>query len=96
MNYSEYNTTEYKITFDGRKYFFRDALKLFLTKTKINDVVIEKAEKVIEIILKVIKQENFELDAQNKIKVDNRLILKLCEQNFLARHSQKLNLKCNF
>ena len=88
MNYSEYgNTTQYKLVIRGKKYFFRDALKLYLTESKIKDFIVEIAEKIIHYILDTIKNSNFDIDRQHRIKFNNTIIANLSQRNFLARHS---------
>lgn len=88
MNYSEYgNSTQHKLAIRGKKYFFRDALKLYLVESKTEGLVVETAEKAIHYILDTIKNSDFDIDGQHRIKFTNTIIAQLNQRYFLARHS---------
>jgi len=90
MKYSEYgNKTEFKITIAKKKYFFRDALKLYLDKYNDKESIgYIKALKANEIILSVLKDVNFEIDSQKKIIFKMPIIIALAEKDFLVKNSK--------
>ena len=96
MKYSEFNnSSEYKITIGKKKYSFRNAAKYFLEEKyhfKENEEIPEnhlyhKSDKIIEQILSVVKDSDFEIDNNNKIIFTNHIIVKLANKDFLAKNS---------
>ena len=90
MKYSEYgNKTEYKIVVANKKYFFRDALKLYLDKYDDQESIgYKKSLKIIETILSVLKDIDFEIDSQKKIIFKMPIIMALAQKDFLAKNSK--------
>ena len=96
MKYSEFNNSnEYKIRIARKKYSFRDAAKYYLKekyKPKKDEIFPEdhlyhKSNKIIDQILTVIKDNDFELDNNNKIIFTNHIIIKLAQKEYLAKNS---------
>jgi len=91
MTYSEYNNKiEYKITISKKKYFFRDAIKLYIEDNKIDDQSITgtKSSKINETILAVVKKIDFKLDRKKRILFDMTVITALATKVFLAKNSK--------
>ncbi len=88
--YSEYgNKTEYKIVVAKKKYFFRDALKLYLHKYEDKESIsYKKSLTIIETILLVLKDMDFEIDSQKKIIFKMPIIMAFAEKDFLAKNSK--------
>jgi len=90
VTYSEYgNKTEYKIVVANKKYFFREALKLYSDKYDDKESIsYKKSLKIIENILSVLKDMDFEIDSQKKIIFKMPIIMALAEKDFLAKNSK--------
>ncbi len=88
MIYSEYgNNPEYKILIKKKKFFFREAINLFLNDYETQNEIKDKAQKILDNILKVIKNVDFELDNINKIIFTKHIILELAKIDFLAKNT---------
>lgn len=92
MRYTEYgNKIEYKIVIAKKKYFFRDALKLYLDNYSNKDSIgYKKSQKIIDTILSVIKDYGveFEIDNKKRIIFKMSIITALADKNFLAKNSK--------
>jgi len=86
MRYSDFgNNNEYKIVVKKKKYFFRDAIKLFLTEDDLSLNIEESSKKIIDLILGIIKLTSFEVDNDNKIIFTNHIIQLFAQKMYIAR-----------
>jgi len=91
MTYKEYgNNKEYKISILNKKYFFRDAIKLYSSSddNNIQSSLDQKSSAIIEIILLVIKEIDFELDNKKRIIFNMSVIIALAGKDYLGRYSK--------
>ena len=86
MNYSDFgNNSEYKVVIQKKKYYFREAIKLFLNIDGLPSNVKEASEKIIDLILEVIKSTVFEVDNDKKIIFTKHIIQLLAKKDYIAK-----------
>lgn len=112
MILSEFNRiAEYKIKIGSKKYTFRDAMLQYLNKYLKNqhdlknfndlenlpkDHLYHKSKKIIEEILSIIQNTNFEIDNSNKIILSKFIILKLAKKDLLIKNSRETYIIIKF